>query len=517
MSGKRHFSIPILRLPEGAPDLEALRAWREALAEALRPVVPHELFAVWIFDLAGNPILVGPAELSQDNLAVPTASPFADGRQVQLLQEIVADAGYGSVRCSAIRYGSADVGLVLLAALERDLYGEAQLDAIHDLTEGMGPVLGRASRRLSGSEATESQEEKDAESPPTQSENSDASELLQALGQALTGASTPRDFALALSFALQPTLPHDDLGLFIPDATGEQFYRLEGHGFGPLWADPSLVMSSRVMDLGRLFAPSPFLLIRDALETSDLRLRLDTKFRGPEDRARSILGVRLQVLERTVGYLLLGSPGPDFYQDDDLSALDRAGALIAPRIEGFVFEWQYQVLKSHLSVLRHVPMHLSRIAESLAALPLLAVGTVKFRDEAAALLPLKEIEFAIRLGDDARVAIIKPGETTPLADLPQVPIEGTGVANVLRGVVPYFLSEGRGREDQPSILVVPLRSGGQILGAMAMTGAATAPLSRTDLAVGQQLADLIAPHFEILRRTAVPPPFIPGWKRSSRF
>jgi hypothetical protein len=517
MSTGRQFNVPILRLRDGAPDMDALRAWREALSEALRPVVPHELFAVWIYDLAGNPLLMGPAELSQDNLSVPPASPFADGRQIQLLQEIVTDAGYGSVRCSAIRYGSADVGLVLLAALERDCYGEQQLDAIHELTEAMGPVLGRASRRLSGSEPERPEEEGEGELPSQHREHEDARELLAALGQAVTGASTPRDFALALSFALQPTIPHDDLGLLIPDATGDQFYRLEGHGFGPLWADPSLVISSRSMDLGRLFHSSPFLLIRDALAEPHPPLRLDTKVRGPEDRARSVIGVRLQVLERTAGYLLLGSPGPDFYQEPDVQALDRAGALIASRVEGFVLEWQQQVLRSHLSVLRHVPMHLSRIAELLAAVPLLSEGTAKFRDEAVALLPLKEIEFAVRLGDDARVAIIKPGDATPLADLPQAPIEGTGVAKVLRGEVPYLLSEGQGRGDQASILVVPLRAGGHILGAIAMTGAAAAPLSRTDLAVAQQLADLIAPHFEILRRTAVPPPFIPGWKRSSRF
>jgi hypothetical protein len=35
--------------------------------------------------------------------------------------------------------------------------------------------------------------------------------------------------------------------------------------------------------------------------------------------------------------------------------------------------------------------------------------------------------------------------------------------------------------------------------------------------VAQQLADLIAPHFEILRRSAVSPaPFIPGWKRTPK-
>jgi hypothetical protein len=34
----------------------------------------------------------------------------------------------------------------------------------------------------------------------------------------------------------------------------------------------------------------------------------------------------------------------------------------------------------------------------------------------------------------------------------------------------------------------------------------------------QQLADLVAPHLELLRRAAIaPPPMIPGWKRAPKF
>lgn len=192
--------------------------------------------------------------------------------------------------------------------------------------------------------------------------------------------------------------------------------------------------------------------------------------------------------------------------------LDTIGALIAPRVDVFVMDWQHQVLRGQFDMLRHIPMHLSRIAEELATTPLLGEATRRFVKSASELLPVNAIEFAVRLSNEGRVAVVKPGQATPLADLPQEPIEGTGVARVVRGEIPYLVSS----QDSPplSVLVVPLRVGGTIIGAMAMTSPGTA-FGRTDLAVAQQLADLVAPHFEVARRVASTPLFVPGWKRST--
>jgi GAF domain-containing protein len=176
------------------------------------------------------------------------------------------------------------------------------------------------------------------------------------------------------------------------------------------------------------------------------------------------------------------------------------------------------VLRSNLSVLRHIPMHLSRIAEQLATLPLLGEGTRLFATQANALLPVDRIEFAVRLGDEHRVAIVEPGDPTPLADRPQQALGGTLVGQVIRGEVPYLLTDEDGGMGPVSILVVPLRVAGTILGALAMTAISAATFTRTDMAVAQQLGDLIAPHLEVLRRaTLAPPAFTPGWKRTPRF
>ncbi len=130
------------------------------------------------------------------------------------------------------------------------------------------------------------------------------------------------------------------------------------------------------------------------------------------------------------------------------------------------------------------------------------------------MLPVNQVEFAVRLGDENRVAIVRPGFSTPLADLPQEPIEGTGVAAVVRGESPYLLTTQEDRDGPVTVLVVPLRAGGRIFGAMAMTSRGTSPFTRTDMAVAQALADLIAPHLDLARRVAQPPP-VTGWRRSS--
>jgi GAF domain-containing protein len=340
----------------------------------------------------------------------------------------------------------------------------------------------------------------------------DLNMLFSAIAEASAGAGTPRDFMLALSFALQPVLPHDGIELLIPDTTGEQHYRLGLHGHGSLWADPALIISRDRFDSIRLFEAVGQALVRDG--TTDPRgpIPLLTSVGGSEDPPRSLLAVQLKAVERPVGVLLLGSGGPGLYDESDLRLLDTVGSLVAARVDSFVLAWQLQLVRSQFEVMRHIPMHLSRIAEHLAGVPLLAEGTRRFVTEASALLPVNAIEFAVKLSDDARVAVVKPGVATALADLAQEPIEGTGVSRVVRGEIPYLLTSQS--EPALSVLAVPLRVGGVIFGAMAMTAPGNDPFSRTDLAVAQQLADLIAPHFEIARR--VPPPlFTPGWKRPS--
>lgn len=511
--------MPLLRVDEAGSDLEAIRTWREALADALAiQGIPQDLFALWIYPPGGEAVLIGPEALTQDHLLVPRAQPYVEPSQLGVLEEILRDARYGSAVAAAIRHGTADVGLVLLGSLEADRYPATARIALDRMLMAIAPMVGRVARRWTGlREPDESGDSSHARVPEQLvSDVQRMSEMLASLGQAASGAGTPRDFILALSFAIQHLLPHDAIEILIPDATSEQTYRLSGHGHGPLWSDPQLVLPRSGCDVERIFEEAGVVRVRNT----------ETDSRGPFPHtlgelggggARSLIGVRLRVLEKTVGFLMVSSPGPDFYQAEDVILLDHVGALIASRVDSFVLSWQHQVLKSHLAVLRHVPMHLSQIAETLAATPLLGEGTRQFARLAGQLLPLGHVEFAVRLGDEHRVAIVKPGDSTALPDRPQTPLAATPAARVIRGEIPYLLTETPSPTGPVSALVVPLRCGGQVFGALAMTSTAAEPLTRTDMAVAQQLADLIAPHFEILRRSAVSPvPFIPGWKRTPK-
>jgi len=510
--------VPLLRTEDAGSDLEALRTWQEALSDALAfQGVPHSLFGLWVYPAGGEPVLIGPEALAQDELMIPHAQPFVESSALRVLEEILRDARYGSAIAVSVRHGGGDVALLLLGDLEADQYSESARRTLDRVVHAIGPMLGRVARRWPAARPEHEEADEGVVHPrPVAAESLRLQALITAIGQAATGASTPRDFLLTLSFAIQPLLPHDFIEIVVPDSGAEQGYRLSGHGLGPLWSDPALVLTRNQTDLEHIFGEGGVIRVKNTA-TDGRRPFPSALGEPPATEARSLLGVRLRILERTVGYLLVGNPGPDYYQAEDAILLDQVGALIAPRIEGFVLSWQQQVLKSHLGVLRHIPMHLSQIAELLAATPLLGEGTKQFARLAAQVLPLQHLEFAVRLGDEQRVAIVKPGDLVPLLDRPQTPLASTPAARVIRGELPYLLTETPSPSGPLSALVVPLRVAGVVFGALAMTSSGAEPLTRTDMAVAQQLADLIAPHFEILRRTAITPaPFVPGWKRTPK-
>ncbi|HJS47530.1 MAG TPA: hypothetical protein VJ773_06060, partial [Gemmatimonadales bacterium] len=209
--------IPILRLEGAAPDAVVLDTWREVLSSALGPDLPHSLLALWLFDATGQPLLLGPPALAEDHLEVPRPSPRLEARQLEKLEDILRRAGYASALAIGVPLGDADVGLLILADFPRALYGEAEVLLLHRTAEAIGPTLGRVARLLAG------------ESPAT--------ELLPDLARALA-APTPREFASALSAALQPLLPHDGLALVVREPSLPDGYLLSGHEAGALWGDP---------------------------------------------------------------------------------------------------------------------------------------------------------------------------------------------------------------------------------------------------------------------------------------
>lgn len=515
--------IPLLHPRTRIQDMDVLKAWYEAVTDALRGELQADLLAIWIFGPDGEPILLEPEALLEDNLEVPRAAPILDQQFLDDLDRRIRRAGYGSVMLKPVRHGGQDVGLILLASFTPHLYGlqaEGLLDATADV---IAPMLARVVRASAAPEEPmlehpAAQPEPEMSAGDRERDQAQEGELFETLADAIGGAGTPRDLMLALSFALQQILPHDGYELLIPDNEEENYYRLSLHGHGTLWEDRALTVPRERFDARILFGDRAAVLIEDAPAPPEAMLPELVAARGAERPPRSVVAVKLRVVERTIGYLFFGSAGPGFYGRDDLELLDRIGALIAPRIEGLVLAWQYSVLRSQFDALRHIPVQLARAAELLASTPFLGEGSRLFAQLAGALLPLTGLEFAVRLADEQRVAVMKPGNAVPLADLPQEPIEGTGVAAVVRGEAPFLFTTDEDEEGgKVGVLVVPLRAGGRIFGAMAVTAADDTAFSPSDMALAQQLADLAAPHLDLARQKTGPaaPPYIPGWKRPS--
>jgi hypothetical protein len=128
-------------------------------------------------------------------------------------------------------------------------------------------------------------------------------------------------------------------------------------------------------------------------------------------------------------------------------------------------------------------------------------------------LSFDQLHYALRLSEGDRVVLFDPGERRAIPDLASVPVAGTALGEVLQGERPHHFALARGE----ARLIVPLRVAGRVHGAVVLTAAPPAVLNPAHLVPAQRLADVLAPHLELLRRAAMlPAPFRPGWKREPR-
>jgi GAF domain-containing protein len=139
--------VPLLRLDEGLGDPVALATWHEALSDALAADLPHDLLGLWLYPTTGEVVLLGPSALAADDLAVPLPAPQLDPGQLDHLAEIVRVAGYGSTACVSVRFGKRDVGLLLVADLRPDRFGEVELLLLRSVAQRLAPLLGRMARQ----------------------------------------------------------------------------------------------------------------------------------------------------------------------------------------------------------------------------------------------------------------------------------------------------------------------------------------------------------------------------------
>jgi hypothetical protein len=484
----------LLRAEQGLEDPDALATWHAALSNALSSDLPHDLLALWLYPWHGGVVLLGPEALAQDELAVPVPSPQVDPGQIELLEDIVRDAGYGSVACLPVRSGRRDVGLVLAAGLEPNRYGEAERLTLAVVAQRLAPMLGRLARQW-GSPVH----------PTHEAER--LARMVDAVGAAGERGGSPQLYLAELGRALEPILPHDTLELLLADAEATRAYRLGEHTAGPLWSDPSLVIAREHLDLPALFGLRDTILIADTYQDARWPRGYFTVEEPAGAELRAVVGTRIRLPRSGTAYLLAGGVGADLYTDADAELLKRVGALIGSQVAVLV--------TSAAQAARPLASQDSR-PSLLEAAELLATGTEfaettrRVADLAGRVLPFDDIRFAIRLSEGDRVVLLEPGERRPLPDLPLVPVAGTTLASVLQGEIPnsFQVVQGEAR------LLVPLRVAGRVHGALVLTARPPAILREVHLHPAQQLADIVAAHLELLRRTALlPPPYTPGWKK----
>ena len=330
------------------------------------------------------------------------------------------------------------------------------------------------------------------------------------MAQATSAGSTPQAFAAALGHALDPLVPHDRLELIVSGPGGGRFYRLGEHVGGSLWTDPSLVLDAAVFDLSALVDQHGRILLGDAGRDQRWPRGYFTAVDPAGAELRAVVGARATAPTQLSFYLLLGSVGPDLYDESDGELLARVAGLIASHVALLAEQAAHERYEPPIPA---PPPQLLEIGEVLALTQDPSEATRRVAELAGRFLPFDELHFALRLSEGDRVALLDPGERRALPDLASVPVAGTALGEVLQGERPHHFALANGE----ARLIVPLRVAGRVHGALVLTAAPPAVLNPAHLAPAQRLADVIAPHLELLRRSAMlPAPFRPGWKREPK-
>jgi GAF domain-containing protein len=483
--------VPLIRADASAQDPVVLATWHAALSNAIGVELPHTLLALWLYPAAGGAALLAPEELAQDHLSAPEPAPDLSPDQVDAFIQPVHRA-YPSVLCLPIRFGRRVVGLLLLAELAPDRYGDVERRLAEAVAAALAPTFARLARRWS----------------PAATERP----FLAAVTTAWGDARSPRDFFRLVSEAVEPRLPHDVFEVLTPAPGAGEQYRLATHGGPPPWADPALVIARDRIDLAQLFGGESVVRLADAGHQAGWTGALSSDEMQPGQTIRSLLATRIMAGGHLAAHLLIGSTIADLYQPDDADLVQEISRLIAPQVEAYMLASQLHVLRKQLGALRAGPAHRARIADMLATTPRFGDATRRLAEEIRALVPCDGLLIAVRMLAADRVVLLEPGENRHLADLPLTPVAGTPLGQVLR----LELADAVKESPRQTELIIPLRATGQTIGALVVTARGFGAISRDDVVELQHLADIVAPYVELARRQALlPAPIVPELKRTA--
>jgi len=141
----------------------------------------------------------------------------------------------------------------------------------------------------------------------------------------------------------------------------------------------------------------------------------------------------------------------------------------------------------------------TRIASSLAGTAHWGDAVTYFVKDVRDSLGYQDARFILRFGD-GRFVVVPTGDLRPLASLPSSEIDGSGLEALFEGIAPFMVAGENGND-----LLVPLRVAGRVIGALELLDG-TLVASGHPVSAAQLFADLIAPHLELVRRSAIERP-----------
>jgi sigma-B regulation protein RsbU (phosphoserine phosphatase) len=245
------------------------------------------------------------------------------------------------------------------------------------------------------------------------------------------------------------------------------------------------------------------LLFYDLLEERKTLARQPEPFGAAHKRSRSWLGVPLLIGQAAVGVISIQSYEVGRYTEHDCEQLMRIGNVVAVAIENAYLDQNQQTLSLALSeqvAARTVELAtINAIAGELVLqhpLPVLLTRALDW------IVPLFNLEAAsVRRVDPRRNELVLEAHRGVndhyLHALKRLPIEGEVLEHVIYEKQPYFVppisSDGSdGEHSSAALLVLPLQTGGRVLGTLGLSGNVVMEFEQAQLdlaqAVGNQLA-----------------------------
>lgn len=476
--GDSGFLVPVLPWQEGPPDAIGVAAWHLALSNLIGQEVPHDLLGLWLFPSRGGVMLLAPEELGRDHLLVDQPQPWLSQHQIFELEERIRRAGYGSAVGIPVRGATRDLGLAIFARLEPGHYGPEQAMQLLAMMRQVVPVF----TLLSDSPPLAV-----SAGPSARITRQNVSELVAA---AAAEGRTPAEVLRLISGVLHPVIPHERIEVAVA-GTGASWALLSGPPEGRRWSDSTTVVSQHVTGLVARADEDGTIVVGD-LRTLGLAWPAYRETRALS-RVHAVLGVKLSVAGSDGAWLLLGGAAPDLYREPDRELLVGVAPVVAIRVHGLRMALDAEVARTIAAGQQASQSRAARVASTLAATPLWHEAIALFVQDLRQSLGYAEVRWALRLETGDYIET-HAGDRRPLADLPPLVLAGSELAALLSGAAPFLVSGPRGSD-----LIVPLRIGGRVVGALELLGGSPGAAGHP-VTSAQLFADLIAPHLELLRR-----------------